>query len=786
MRATTRRAHGRLILAATSAISVLVVLATLALVLIGTGPAGAETPAERCARETSAYNAAWATSWAAANPGRPPSQAPPPPVPYVCTEPQEPTTTSPAPTTAPGLPEPGEQGAGPNVGAHAPTDIPAPGATPIVPARPSTPARTSVPALPAQPIPPPQSATPQRSSAAAVPRESPNQSPTITGPTTTADTVGDAVPADNSPVTGGDTRSNLIPTSVWVLVGAAAVTAGALSVRKRPASFGSRRAVGYAPASAPLPSTGGAGQRGSELGQSPPPPAQSPSPKPAPPAEPAPVPAAPSTLPPAVDPTPIPEQEPPTVEPATPSLPVQSPPGEGPNDGGEPPRAAPVFAPGLLIPLIPGIVRIVPQIPRIVGPGLRLLPSIANMLPPLFPMPGGGGLTDEERLRQWMQFYEQNKAMLDSILRGILEVLTPEELEQLQRAIDAQREQILRDIDAITDDPVLRQQLRDLLDNLERITEEEERRRQGRPISPTDPTPPEVGDPDPAPTEPGEPGQPRPNQPTTPGDVPGTSPEQQPEEPSLPGDLPPADQPSAPGDLPADEPSAPQVPPAELPRPAAPPSNEPAPPPVQAPSGDPTKTPDPSDLPDPTDIPEHIPELNPDEYLRLIAQTIVAIIRAATDPDTPPTGDAPAQIDWPSLDGPLDPNFIPINVPTWLDLPDTPFPPVNWWGLTYPIYDDPRTGLPIPAFPPDMPQLPPNLRTPRGEPYRAQFIREWIQRGYPLPIPLTPGGDPFEGWEVHHILPLEYGGNHAFENLIILPKDLHYLYTQWWRYYAKP
>lgn len=52
--------------------------------------ASAETPAERCARETNAYNQAWATSWAAAN-GQPASQAPPPPVPYVCNNPTPPT-----------------------------------------------------------------------------------------------------------------------------------------------------------------------------------------------------------------------------------------------------------------------------------------------------------------------------------------------------------------------------------------------------------------------------------------------------------------------------------------------------------------------------------------------------------------------------------------------------------------------------------------------------------------------------------------------------------------------
>lgn len=88
--------------------------------LAGMGTASGETPAERCARETAAYNSAWATSWAVTNPGQSPADAPPPPVPYVCAEPQNPTTTPTSPTTtAPGLPQATDTGAGPQVGAHA-------------------------------------------------------------------------------------------------------------------------------------------------------------------------------------------------------------------------------------------------------------------------------------------------------------------------------------------------------------------------------------------------------------------------------------------------------------------------------------------------------------------------------------------------------------------------------------------------------------------------------------------------------------------------------------------
>jgi hypothetical protein len=131
-----QRPSNRVLGIITACCALIVLITTLA----GIGPASSETPAERCARETSAYNAAWAASWAAANPGQSPSNAPPPPVPYVCAEPQDPTTTPTSPpATTPGLPEAEDTGSGPNVGAHAPTDIPTPGDTPIVTVAPNTP-----------------------------------------------------------------------------------------------------------------------------------------------------------------------------------------------------------------------------------------------------------------------------------------------------------------------------------------------------------------------------------------------------------------------------------------------------------------------------------------------------------------------------------------------------------------------------------------------------------------------------------------------------------------------
>ncbi len=111
--------------------------------LTASTPAGAETPAERCARETAAYNQTWKQGWVATHPGKSISDAPAPTPPYVCQDPatQTPTTTQPS-VTAPSMPTtttPGS-GGGPNINAHGATDIPAPGTTPIVPVPSQTPA----------------------------------------------------------------------------------------------------------------------------------------------------------------------------------------------------------------------------------------------------------------------------------------------------------------------------------------------------------------------------------------------------------------------------------------------------------------------------------------------------------------------------------------------------------------------------------------------------------------------------------------------------------------------
>lgn len=123
-------------------------LVSIGLIVVPATVASAETPAERCARETSAYNSGWAATWAASHPGNP-GPAPSPPVPYVCVDPGTvPTATTAPPTTTQGLPTAQSPGGGPNVGANAPTNFPTYNGTPIVPVpgspQPAAPPQTEV------------------------------------------------------------------------------------------------------------------------------------------------------------------------------------------------------------------------------------------------------------------------------------------------------------------------------------------------------------------------------------------------------------------------------------------------------------------------------------------------------------------------------------------------------------------------------------------------------------------------------------------------------------------
>ncbi len=93
----------------------------------------------------------------------------------------------------------------------------------------------------------------------------------------------------------------------------------------------------------------------------------------------------------------------------------------------------------------------------------------------------------------------------------------------------------------------------------------------------------------------------------------------------------------------------------------------------------------------------------------------------------------------------------------------------------YPRVIDPRTGRHIP-FPSGITTpVAKALRVTWGKAERAEFIAEWYRRGYPTP----PGG--WELYDIHHILPREFGGTNDFWNLVPVLRETHQrLFNQFW------
>lgn len=103
---------------------------------------------------------------------------------------------------------------------------------------------------------------------------------------------------------------------------------------------------------------------------------------------------------------------------------------------------------------------------------------------------------------------------------------------------------------------------------------------------------------------------------------------------------------------------------------------------------------------------------------------------------------------------------------------------VNSQGEAYPKVVDPRTGELIPAPPAGLKWKPPSQRADWGPQGRYAYIKQWYDQGYP-----TPEG----GWaqyDIHHIIPREYGGTNDFNNLVPVLRTVHQQeFNQWWRYY---
>jgi RHS repeat-associated protein len=104
--------------------------------------------------------------------------------------------------------------------------------------------------------------------------------------------------------------------------------------------------------------------------------------------------------------------------------------------------------------------------------------------------------------------------------------------------------------------------------------------------------------------------------------------------------------------------------------------------------------------------------------------------------------------------------------------------PLNQAGVPYPTVIDPRTGQPIPHPGAGLTKVDPSQRGQWGNQERADFIKEWYDRGY-----ATPKG----GWskyDIHHIVPREYGGTNHFNNLVPVPRDIHQKqFNPWWSKY---
>jgi hypothetical protein len=98
----------------------------------------------------------------------------------------------------------------------------------------------------------------------------------------------------------------------------------------------------------------------------------------------------------------------------------------------------------------------------------------------------------------------------------------------------------------------------------------------------------------------------------------------------------------------------------------------------------------------------------------------------------------------------------------------------------YPEVIDPRTGQPIPAPPNNLQWVPPEQRVTWGTGERAEFIRQWYEKGNE---PSAGGSDQYD---IHHIIPREYGGTNEYENLVPVLRDVHQQQLNPWWYNYDP
>lgn len=104
---------------------------------------------------------------------------------------------------------------------------------------------------------------------------------------------------------------------------------------------------------------------------------------------------------------------------------------------------------------------------------------------------------------------------------------------------------------------------------------------------------------------------------------------------------------------------------------------------------------------------------------------------------------------------------------------------VNAKGKAYPNVTDLRTGNPIPAPPSGLTRVPVSDRVLWGPRQKHAFIKQWYDQGYSTP----PGG--WSAYDIHHIIPREYGGTNEFWNLTPVPRKVHQTeFNTWWLGYG--
>jgi hypothetical protein len=96
----------------------------------------------------------------------------------------------------------------------------------------------------------------------------------------------------------------------------------------------------------------------------------------------------------------------------------------------------------------------------------------------------------------------------------------------------------------------------------------------------------------------------------------------------------------------------------------------------------------------------------------------------------------------------------------------------------YPSVIDPRTGKPVPFPYGALQKAAKASRVSWGPKERGTFISEWYRRGYSTPE----GG--WDKYDIHHIVPREYGGTNDFWNLVPVARGTeHELFNSFWRHF---